>query len=70
MDGLNGWDEALKLLNLTQAWNQKKINIQWIKRKFASGAIYLVSPILIVGIKSIQYIQGDAVCVLQDPTGI
>jgi len=69
VDGLNGWDEALKLLNLTQAWNQKKINIQWIKRKFASGAIYLVSPILIVGIKSIQYTQGDAVCVLQDPTG-
>jgi len=69
VDGLYDWDEALKLLDITQAWNRKKINIQWIKRKFASGAVYLISPILIVGIKSIEYTQGDAICVLQDPTG-
>jgi len=69
MDGLDVWDEALKQLNLTHMWNKKKINIQWIKRKFASGAVYLISPILIVGIKSIHYTQGDAICVLQDPTG-
>ena len=70
MDGLYVWDAALKQLDLAQAWNGKKINIQWIRKKFASGAVYLIAPILVVGLKSIQHTQTDAVCVFQDPTGI
>lgn len=71
-DGLVAWDCALAKLNLTRLWENKKVNLQLIKRTFVPGSFRMRVPLLVVGVQKIDYppvIQEDVRCILQDPTG-
>ena len=67
-----GWNQALASLGIQQHWKNTKLKIEVLKKMFTTGSLSMTIPVLILGIKRIDYeptTTKDVQCTFQDASG-